>query len=258
MMADELKHVRRHYAHFHRVLGSLLMRLVDEGYVCWVSQKQGHTLSPEGEDNHYSKAVYPLTTLEPYTGALSELTAVQADAMRLLGKGKPNASVALPVVLEGVRAIRLNRYTKWITEPLTKPQALGRMGRLVAHQRANLELFRRYQTLHDPRLDRVALHVNALEAAKVLIQASAEDTFRFRTAQLEVKAYTYLVDGGVSNTYVTDHGLLAVGPDVKLGFNTSLRKPRNDQVEALTLYEDDHVRVYEETAWQRAKARVGR
>lgn len=257
MMADELKHVRRHYAHFHRVLGTLLMRLVGEGRVCWVSQKQGHTLSPKGENNHYSKAVYPLTTLEPYTGALSELTAVQADAMRLLGKSKPNASVALPVVLTGVQAIRLNRYTKWITEPLGKPQALGRMDRLIAHQRANLEMFRRYQTLHDPRLDRVALHVKALGGAKALIQASDEDTFRFRTAQLEVKAYTYLVDGGVSNTYVTDHGLLAIGPAIQVSFNTSLRKPRNDQVEALTLYQDDHVRVYEETVWQSAKAEIG-
>lgn len=252
-MADELRQVRRHYAHFHRVLGTLLSRLVNEAQVHWVSGDQEHILSPDGEVNQYSKAVYSLTTLEPYRQALDELKEVQTETMALLGKRKPNPRVALPLILEGVEGLRLNRFTKRITEPLAKTSALARMDRLIGHQRTNLEAFRRYQTLHDPRLDEVALQVKALEDAKHSIQASDDDTFRFRTAQLEVRAYTYLLDGSVHNAYVTEHGLLAVGPDVQVAFNTHLRKPRNDQVEALTLYQDDYVRVYEEKVWQRAK-----
>lgn len=257
-MADELKQVRRHYAHFHRVLGALLTQLVDKGQVHWVSEAQGHTLSPDGDNNRYSKAVYPLSTLEPYRKMLGELAAVQAEAMAFLGKSKPNPSVALPVVLEGVEGIRLNRFTKRITEPLAKTSALARMDRLIAHQRTNLDAFRRYQTLYDPRLEIVAAQVRALGEAKALIQASEDDTFRFRTAQLEVRGYTYLLDGSVHNAYITDHGLLAVGPDVSIHPNTNLRKPRSDRVDAPALYHDDFVSVYQESVWQWAKGSRGR
>lgn len=254
-MADELRHVRRHYAHFHRVLGELLTQLLAEERVWWVGDKQEHTINPDGENNVYGKAVYTLPTLEPYQTSLNELRAVQLETMTLLGKStsRPNAAITLPVILFGVETIRINRVHKRITEPLTKPQALGRMDRLINHQRTNLDAFRRYQTFHDPRLEAVAQQVQGLEDAKAFIQASNDDTFRFRTAQLEVRAYTYLQDGSVQNVYVTDHGLLAVGASIHVSFNTNTRKPRADQVRALPFYQDDHVRIYEERVWQEGK-----
>ena len=68
-----------------------------------------------------------------------------------------------------------------------------------------------------------------------------------------MRAYTYLQDGSVQNVYVTDHGLLAVGPSIRVSFNTNTRKPRSDQVSALPFYQDDHVRIYEERVWQEGK-----
>jgi hypothetical protein len=253
MFDTGVQRLRRHYGHFHRVLGALLTRLVVEGRAYWLTDKAGHILSPTGEDNLYQKAIYTLSDLSSVHGELDELAGVQTQALGLMGRNKPTPSLLLPLVVEEVDSIRLNAYTAMISEPLSKAQALKRMDKLITHQQANLDAFRRYQTLHDPRLEKVASELQALKEAKARISASQEDAFRFRTAQPITRAYTYRLDGSVTSPYVIDHGMFAVGPNVTIAPNTSRRKGRSDKVSASTLYEDSYVKIYEENVWQRAK-----
>ncbi len=256
-MTDKLQKVRQHYGHFHRVLGELLTTLVDQEHTHWLTPAQGHTITPDGQDNGYHKAIYALSNLEPYKDALSKLAAVQTDVLQLLGRSKATPGVLLPTVLEGVQFIRLNAHTNRISERLEKPQTLGRLDKLITQQQTNLDQFRRHQTLHDPRFDKVAAELKALEDARKRIKASKEETFRFRTAQAKVLPYIYLQDGGVATPYVNDHGLLAVGPEVTITVNTARRRGRSDKIDAPTLFDDGYITIYEESTWQAGKEAAG-
>ena len=63
----------RTYAHFHRVLGELLMELAALPGTLWLSDKEQHVLRGEGERNTYARALYRVASLEPYRERLAEL-----------------------------------------------------------------------------------------------------------------------------------------------------------------------------------------
>ena len=83
----QLGELERIYAHFHRVLGPLLVELAELPGTVWLDEARAHVLTGEGEDNVYARAIYPVTDLAPYRERLAELAKVQAAGTELLGGG---------------------------------------------------------------------------------------------------------------------------------------------------------------------------
>ncbi len=65
LIVEQNNRVDRTYAHFHRVLGGLLTELSALLGVLWLSDKE-HVLRGEGERNTYARAVYRVSSLEPF------------------------------------------------------------------------------------------------------------------------------------------------------------------------------------------------
>jgi hypothetical protein len=252
---DELKKLEQSYAHFHRVLGALAMELAALPGVIWVGKETTHVIAPEGENNRYGKAIYPVTDLAPYRDALRELLDVQQQGMRLTEREEPLPGMLLPQVVEGVQFARLNRHTAHTSQAFNKEQAIGRLQTVLKRAEHNLAKFERYATLNDPERERVALEVKTLKEGLEQIKGADEAEYRFRVRRQAVTPYVYLLDGDAAQTHIRDHGLVLVGPSVSVVWNQARRRPRSDKRKLEPLLHIGTLKVYRESEWQQAGQR---
>ena len=241
----------RTYAHFHRVLGELLMELSALPGTLWLSDKEQHSLRGEGERNTYARALYRVSSLEPYRERLAELSGVQQQAITELGLGKPPRELLLPQVIEQVTHVRLSEIASYRTTPVSKQNALAKIDTALITTRKNLGEFQRYGA-QDDGVKRLEGEVKAIEAVRETVLQAQEETYRMRVKQVRYRPYVYLVGEKPLQVDSRTHGLILVGPDVGVSYPNAVRQPRSDQRTVEPLFEFGKTRIYLEREWQEA------
>ena len=243
------RELERLYAHFHRVLGPLLVELGELPGTVWLDGVQRHELAGEGEQNVYARAIYVVGDLEPYRERLDELEGVRADGAALLGDESP-AGLLPPKVLEGVKHVRVSQHRNFVVKVLSQPGAVKRLQETLAATKASLQQFEAYASTYDPRREALETEVRALEAALRVVQARPDERYRFRVPARRVRPYVYLLDGETYQIYTRKHGLIVAGPGVTVRFDDPTRKERSDKKVRQPLLKLDTLELYVESDWQ--------
>ena len=246
----QLGEFRRHYAHFHRVLGPLLVELGEQPGTLWLEGAERHVLTGEGEENRYARAIYPLHDLEPYRERLAELEKVQAAGQKLLGGGESPRGLLPPKVVEGVRHLRISRHPNYVTTLLSHAGAVERLDALLAATRVNLREFEPYASAVDPKREQLEAEVKAIEEALEVVRATPDERFRFRAHAVRVRPYLYPLQGDPYQIDTRKHGLVLVGPHVTVVQDDPTRKVRSDKKLRTPLLELPALQVYAESEWQ--------
>ncbi len=238
------------YAHFHRVLGGLLTELSALPGVLWLSDKE-HVLRGDGERNTYARAVYRVSSLEPYHERLAELLGVQQQGVAELGLGRVPRELLLPQVIENVTHVRLSEIPVYRTTPVAKDKVLAKIDTALATTKKNLAEFQRYGT-QDDGVKRLGAEVKAIEAVRKTVAQAQEDVYRLRVKQLRFRPYVYLLNEKPLQVDSRTHGLILVGPDIGVSYPNAVRQTRSDQRILEPLFEFGKTRIYYERDWQEA------
>ncbi len=245
----ELKELERHYAHFHRVLGPLLVELGELPGTVWLDGDARHELAGEGEENKYARAIYIVNELEPYRERLSELEAVRQGGAALL-EGESPAGLLPPKVIDGVKHVRISQHPNYVTQNLSHAGATKRLAAALEATKGNLRQFEAYASLYDPRREAVEREVEALEDALQFARARPDERFRFRTPVRRVRPYVYPLRGDPYQADTRKHGLLLAGPGVTVRWDDPTRKTRSDKKVRTPFLKLEALQVYLESEWQ--------
>ncbi len=255
MDATTQKAIERHYAHFHRVLASLLVELTEHPGVVWLSDDR-HTIRGEGETNAYGKAIYPLNDLSPYQDRLVELGEVQKQALELSGNALPGKGLLAPIVIEDVHYVRLRRHASHSSRVVLRQHAIARFEAQLERTRIiHQQDFKPHATMFDPRREGIESEIVALEEGLARLRATDEETLRERYKISRVIPYVYLRSGEITRPYVRDVGLIVVGPSVRLVWADNVRRERSDKVRLEPLLLLEPLEVYSERKWQEASGK---
>lgn len=253
-----MEDLKRHYAHFHRVLLELLLDLEHQEQVWWLTDKQGHIPRPEGEANTYRKALYVLEDLEPYKGRLKELEQVQLTVLGL-AVAKP-VGVLTPVAVEGLSEVVLSKTVSWASHAYDKPKVISKLTGALALARGNLRSFQTYATTQDQRREALELEIHTLEADIERLRAHPDAVFRERakTEKHTARIYPHDDRGEVSMLYIRDVGLIVAGKGLtgtgRVRFSSSEHKRSDkltDKLKPLLVY--GNYEIYDEQAWNKVK-----
>jgi hypothetical protein len=248
------KTIERSYAHFHRLLGSLLTDLSQEAGVVWIDE-EGHTITPEGENNRYRKALYPLPYPEHYLQRIEELETLQAEILELQAREEPTRALLTPLVLHGVNHARLRRHTSYFSREVSRDNLLERYRQHLETSKQALRSFEHYASTDDPKREALEEEITALAEGLNRIEATDEASLRERIRRQTVIPYVYLQDGRVLRPYPRNAGLILIGPNVTISWNDSYRRERSDKVKLEPLLAVGKVEVYSEQAWREANPR---
>ena len=251
LIMEQANRVDRTYAHFHRVLGELLTELSALPGVLWLSDKQQHVLRGEGERNTYARAVYRVSSLEPYRERLAELTGVQQQGVAELGLGRVPRELLLPQVVENVTHVRLSEIPVYRTTPVAKEKVLAKIDTALTTTKKNLAEFQRYGT-RDDGVKRLGAEVEAIETVRKTVVQAQEDLYRLRVKQVRYRPYVYLLGEKPQQVDSRTHGLILVGPDIGVSYPNTVRQTRSDQRTLKPLFEFGKTRIYYERVWQEA------
>ncbi len=248
----QLHELERIYAHFHRVLGPLLVELAELSGTVWLEEAREHLLTGEDQENVYARAIYPVTDLEPYRERLAELTKVQAAGLELLGHAESPKGLLPPRVVEAVQHVRISQHPNFVTQVLSYPGAVERLEVTLATTRNNLRQHELYATTYDPKREQIEVEIGALEEALAFVRASPKETFRFRTQVIRIRPYIYPLVGDPYQIDTRKHGLILAGPNISVRWADPTRKTRSDKKQRQPFLQLDALQVYLEREWQAA------
>ena len=237
------------YAHFHRVLGALLTELSALPGTLWLTDEEQHVLRGEGERNTYARALYRVSSLEPYRERLAELLEVQQQGVTSLGLSRVPRELLLPQVIEQVTHVRLSETSVYRTTPVSKDKAVAKIDTALATTRKNLSEFQRYGA-QDDGVRRLEAEVKAIETVRETVLRAEEETYRVRVKQVRYRPYVYLAGKKPVQVDSRTHGLIVVGPDIDVSYPNAVRQTRSDQRVVEPLFEFGKTRIYFERDWQ--------
>lgn len=253
MDSETVTQPERTYAHFHRVLGSLLQELANlPSCAYWLSDKHQHVISGDFEHNTYARALYRVPSLEPYQPRLDELALVQGQALAELGLKRPPKALLSPLVVQGVTHVRVHETTNYRTTPASKADVLTKINSAITTTKRNLSVFERQGGVHDPETQRITRELEGYKAARAAVVASAEDNFRVRLEQRRVRPYVYLADHAPIQADSRTHGLILVGYNIQVSPPHTVRRQRSDKRQATPVFAYGKTRIYFESKWQEA------
>jgi hypothetical protein len=248
----QLGELERIYAHFHRVLGPLLVELAELPETIWLEEAREHVLTGEDEENIYARAIYPVTDLEPYRERLAELAKVQAAGLELLGHAESPKGLLPPRVVEGIRHVRISQHPNFVTKVLSQTGALERLEVMLGTTRSSLRQFETYATTYDPKREQIEAEIKAIEEAVAFVRASPEETFRFRLQVIRIRPYIYPIGADPYQIDTRKHGLILAGPNIRVRWADPTRKTRSDKKQRQPFLQLDGLQVFVERDWQGA------
>jgi hypothetical protein len=260
--SEEHQAILRGYARFHRILGELLTELVKDTSPLWLTEQQEHLLFLDSEQapmrNVYGKALYPVTSLEPYQAKLNDLTRAQQDVLAKIKHSDTPHGLLMPVLKENVVQVKLNKHINYGSD--TRGAAAIRADlqeRIDKRKRILARDFEPYRNLaSDPRLEGLEQEIKRLESAVVLLGAYTDTLLRKRVRHERLFAAVYQQTGDgltTEHVYVRDAGIILVGETIPIFPVGGKRKERSDKVRLEPLVRYDNVEVFEESVWQAAK-----
>lgn len=250
---ETTKQVERKYAHFHRVLGSLLQQLATQpGSVHWLGDAQEHLISGDYQHNVYARALYRMPSLEPHASQLDELAQVQAEALTELSLNKVPGGLLLPTVIQGVSHVRTHETVNYRTTPTSKVNVLAKIDNAITTTKQNLSVFEQQGGIDNPGTQRIVRELQGYEAARAAIVASTENDYRLRLEQRRIRPYVYLDDQSAIQAESRKHGLILVGRNIQVSNAHNVRRQRSDKRQAQPIFAYGKTLIYLEREWQQA------
>lgn len=261
--------VSRGYAHFHRLLSSILEDLTEVAEVVWigdvlarlkcgadvyVNTETGHNIGGDSEPNVYRKAVYVVDSLSPWQERIDELIKVQNEVCGIFSYTKPPSGLLQPVLIPDVVAFR-------IKPQLAHYQSKHKPHIVAAEVRETLFTVktnaRRFEAvLLDDQTQRLYDEIKTLEASLELLSNESEPVL-VRRALYRGMVRVYPRSQKSKEVYVRDEGLILQG-QAHLEPSVGRRQRRSDRlvnkVEPIVTF--NNVSVYRLEEWQSAKVKT--
>lgn len=244
--------IERAYAHFHRVLGTLLSELAASAEVTWL-EEEGHLIRPDYEHNEYNPAIYCVANLDPWREQLAELNLVQTEILDATARERPGKNLLPPLVAEDVHYIRLSRYHGQTGRDVSREQVSRRFEQVLAQLRTNLAEFEHYATREDPKRKKVEAEVREAAAALKRIQSSEIDLYRETYRQTVIRPYVYFLDGTSTQFHLRSQGLIASGSSIEVGWRQGPRKTRSDKIVVPPIASVGNYTFYDRDSWEAAR-----
>ena len=244
--------IERIYAHFHRVLAALFLRLQEETAVTWLTEER-HSFSGDYEENTYAPAVYVTGSLDPYARELAELSEVQAEALEVTGRARPGRNLLPPLTEADVTHVRISTHEGQTGRTVGLGAALARLEQLEAVTVSNLRRFEDYTTRHDPARRQVEKELADIRAGIALLSSAGIERLRETYAQTVIRPYLYFLDGSSRQLHMRRTGLIVAGPAPQLSWRTGPRRTRSDKIDIPPLVEAGPVKFYSADAWEAAR-----
>lgn len=247
----------RSKAYFHRVLGELLQDLATWEQTHWLEEKEvdkQHTLRGEGEANSYGRALYLLTSLEPYQNKLDELQGIQDAALRNYNLKRIPHALLLPLIHQDIHHVRIQKSTYHSSRAYARSVILERIDSAVETVSANYNRHAQHSLDDKTRSigDEIAYHKNVRE----WIRNSSEDKYRLRIREQRYRLYLYRLGGSTCQSETRQHGVIVVGPNIsveRVDSKETIRRERSDKISMKPLWHYGVSSVYPESQWQAAK-----
>lgn len=247
--------IARRYAHFHRVLGDLLLDLGKSATTHWLTHDR-HRVTDEPTENRYAKAVYVLRDLSTVGPRLAELRDVQADAMRLIGNAEPTQSLLLPKVCERVTEARILENIGFASRARKRADVLARLARQRDVAESALETFSSYPSRLEKQVELQA-ELAELERGLRALRASDALTLREHYRYPRWMCHVYYEDpDAFDQLYVGDVGVILQGRNADVRRHDPKRRKhrRTEGVEPLVAV-GPYV-FYDEGEWRAARERA--
>ena len=247
------REVARKHAHFHRVLGALLIDLGRLAQVFWLSDDH-HVVTDDPEPNRYAKAVYVLADVAPYRPALAELEEVRAEALSLMGVREPTQSLLIPKIRLGVTEARILTNTGFASRRRARQDVIATLRAQRDATEAALVTFASYPERAHKR-DEIADELSELNAALHDLEASNADLLRQHYRYTRYMCHVHYQDPErFDQLYVGDVGVVLQGADPRVARHDPRRRKhrRTEGVEPIASV--GAYLFYEEDAWRAARA----
>ena len=247
--------IERRYAHFHRVLGELLVRLGEREQTFWLEGER-HRIVDAIEANEYAKAVYVVPDLRPYEDDLAELAEVRADALALMGASEPTQALLTPKVCRGVARARILSNTAFASRARARSDVLNRFAARRDAAVAAAETFAGYSD-RQAKLEEIERELDALEAGLRALRSTnaveLREHYRYQRFMCHVH---YPAPREFDQLYVGDVGIILQGRDAEVQRHRPKRRKhrRTPGIEPLAII--GPYTFYEEHAWREARSRA--
>jgi hypothetical protein len=276
--------VRRKYAHFQRLMTSLMWECLTGEHgdgvpgvaVHWLERDENgkplrHELHlPTGElletglpqYNSYRKAIYVLADERKVIAIkkrLEELGRVSKEARLAAGVSRISRHLLFPDLREGVKMVRFKRIETFSSHKRTKEYMLDRLERYLAdYQRVTAEKYERGAKTEDAVLKARYEEIAATKLKIKLLESLNESHFRERQRLNTIRPYLLYDNGASEQLHLKDVGLIVVGNNVQIvdieRGNFERRKGgKRSRLEPLFSFEGGITQVYSEAAWQMQK-----
>lgn len=106
-----------------------------------------------------------------------------------------------------------------------------------------------YATTFDPKREQLEREVGALGEALAFVRVRPEESFRFRVQAVRVRPYLYPLDGDPYQIDTRKHGLILVGPHLRVHWSDPNRKTRSDKKQCRPFLQLDNLQVFLEHEW---------
>lgn len=268
--------IRRKYAHFQRLMTSLMWECligkrqpIDGIEVIWLYRDDTgkpltHELhlpkgTPENEVpiyNRYAKALYLVRKVEllaEIRRRLTELAAVQAEALALSGLKQPGKHLLYPKLLEDVHLLRYWHSLRYASHRYSKARLRVMLENILKDKR---EVTRtKYEGFGgvDPVLAARYAEIRQLEARLIELSGHQEKAYRVREPYHSVLVYAYDTKGNTFRVDVPNVGLIVSGKEtqtIDMNLNKPYRKPDKRSFRPEPWLRVNGVEIYLESAWQ--------
>ena len=250
--ASEREVARRH-AHFHRVLGELLVDLGRETHVFWLSDDH-HDVTDDPEPNRYAKAVYVLDDVSRYRAALAELEEVRAEALSLMGVREPTQSLLMPKICLGVTKARILTNTGFASRRRARADVMATIAAQRDATEAALVTFASYPERAHQR-DRIAEELSELNAALHGLESANATFLRQHYRYTRYMCHVHYQDPDrFDQLYVGDVGVVLQGANPSVARHDPRRRKHRRTVGVEPVASVGPYLFYEEDAWRAARA----
>lgn len=246
--------IARKHAHFHRLLGALLVDLGEGVETHWLSE-EGHAVTDDPERNAYAKAVYVVHDLGPFTARLAQLDDVRHEAMDLMGVPEPPASLLTPKVFTGVTEARILTNTGFASRTRKRVDVLASLTAQRDTTESALAMFQSFPERTHKR-DEIAQELSEIDAALMALEASDAESLRQHYRYTRHMCHVYYQEpGAFDQIYVGDVGVVLQGVAPQVARHAPKRRKHRRTTGIEPLAKVGPYVFYEEVAWRAARER---
>lgn len=252
--ADDVR-IARHYAHFHRVLGELLLALSEREQTFWLTADR-HRVTPKEADNRYAKAVYVVSDLTPYEDDFAELEEVRGKALARMGSPMASQALLVPKVCRNVDVARILENTGFSSRSRKRSDVLGRLAQWRETALAARSVFAGFASRAE-KLREIQRELGEIDAGLRALEAVDAAVLREHYRYPRYMCHVYYGDSDAfDQLYVGDVGVVLQGRRAQVRRHAPKRRKHRRTKGVTPLATVGPYVFYDEEAWREARERA--